>query len=486
MYACASLTDDTVVRRAVCFCHRPEIQTLTNRINADLSRRGFVVGMAASIATLGLPFGARAQSASPAPARPSLFTNVRLFDGKSASLRDGMYLLVEANRIKGIGTGTPATPEGAQVINCGGRVLMPGLIDAHWHSMFAALPLPVLLQGNIGYIHLAAAGEAERTLMRGFTTVRDLGGPAFAFKQAIDEGLVTGPRIYPCGAMITGSGGHGDLRPLSEVPRNPGVPSFVEKSGAAAIVDSPDEIRLRVREQLTQGASQVKLVAGGGVSSPRSPLDLTTLTEAELRAGVEVARDWNTYVAAHAYASNTVQRALAAGVQCIEHAHLMDETTATMMADKGAWLSIQPFLSEEDTGALTGPNRVAALQVFAGTDSAYKLAKKHKIKTAFGSDMLFAPTLARRQGTMLAHLTQWYSNSEILTMATSVNAQLLGLSGPRNPYPGKLGVLEEGAYADMLLVDGNPLDNLALLATPETSLLIVMKDGRIHKNTLKA
>lgn len=486
MYACASLTDDTVVRRAVCLCHRPEVQTLTNRINADLSRRGFVVGMAASIASLGLPFRALAQSASPAAPRPVMFTNVRLFDGKSASLRDGMYLLVEANRIKGVGTGTPAAPEGAQVINGGGRVLMPGMIDAHWHAMFAALPLPVLLQGNIGYIHLAAAGEAERTLMRGFTTVRDLGGPAFAFKQAIDEGLVVGPRIYPSGAMITGSGGHGDLRPLSEVPRAPGVPSFVEKTGAAAIVDSPDEIRLRVREQLTQGASQVKLVAGGGVSSPRSPLDLTTLSEAELRAGVEVARDWNTYVAAHAYAPTTVQRALAAGVQCIEHAHLMDETTAKMMADKGVWLSIQPFLTEEDTGVLTGPNRVAALQVFAGTDNAYKLAKKHKIKTAFGSDMLFAPALARRQGTMLAHLTRWYSNSEILTMATSVNAQLLGLSGPRNPYPGKLGVLEEGAYADMLLVDGNPLDNIALLATPETSLLIVMKDGKIHKNTLKA
>jgi imidazolonepropionase-like amidohydrolase len=259
----------------------------------------------------------------------------------------------------------------------------------------------------------------------------------------------------------------------------------VESTGAASIVDSPDEIRLRVREQLTQGASHIKLVGGGGVSSPRSPLDLTTLTEAEVRAGVEVARDWNTYVAVHAYAPATVQRAIAAGVQCIEHAHLMDETTARMMADKGVWLSTQPFLSEEDTGPLTGPNRVAALQVFAGTDNTYKLARKHKIKTAFGSDMLFSAALAQRQGTMLTHLTRWYSNSEILTMATSVNAQLLGLSGPRNPYPGKLGVLEEGAYADLLLVDGNPIENITLLANPETSLLIVMKDGKIHKNLLK-
>lgn len=486
MYACASLTGDSEVSRAICLCHRPEIQGLTQRISADLSRRGFVAGMAASLAALGLPFKASAQPAAASPQKPVLLTNFRLFDGKGATLRDGLHLVVEGNRIKSVGSGAPVAPEGAQTIDCGGRVVMPGLIDAHWHSLFAALPLNVLLQGNIGYIHLAASGEAERTLLRGFTTVRDLGGPAFAFKQAIDEGLLPGPRIYPSGAMITGSGGHGDMRPLSDVPRMPGTLSSMEQTGAAAIVDSPDEIRLRVREQLTQGASQIKLVGGGGVSSPRSPLDLTTLSEAELRAGVDVARDWNTYVTVHAYAPTTVQRAIAAGARCIEHAHLMDDATARMMADKGVWLSIQPFLSDEDTGPLTGVNRVAALQVFAGSDNAYKLAKKYKIKTAFGSDMLFSAALARRQGIMLTHLSRWYSNSEILTMATSANAELLAMSGPRNPYPGKLGVIEDGAFADLLLVDGNPLENIALLADPERSLLIVMKDGKIHKNTLKA
>jgi imidazolonepropionase-like amidohydrolase len=297
---------------------------------------------------------------------------------------------------------------------------------------------------------------------------------------------VPGPRIYPSGAMITGTGGHGDLRPLSDVPRSPGGPlSFTERSGAAAIVDSADEIRLRVREQLMQGASQIKLVGGGGVSSPRSPLDLTTLTEPEVRAAVEVATDWNTFVTVHAYAPRTIQRAIAAGAKCIEHAHLMDESTARMMADKGVWLSIQPFLSEEDTTPLTGPSRVAALQVFAGTDNAYKLAIKHKIKTAFGSDMLFSPALATRQGTMLAHLARWYSNAEILTMATATNAELLGLSGPRNPYPGKLGVVEEGAFADLLLVDGNPIEDINLIANPERNLLVIMKDGKLYKNALK-
>jgi imidazolonepropionase-like amidohydrolase len=246
------------------------------RIGADLSRRGFVAGMTASAAVLGLPRRVSAQPASAQPSRSILFTNFRLFDGKSGSLREGLRLLVEGNRIKAIVTGNPAAPDGAQMIDCGGKVLMPGLIDAHWHALFAALPISTVLAGDIGYIHLAASAEAERTLMRGFTTVRDLGGPVFAFKQAIDEGLIPGPRIYPSGAMITGTGGHGDLRPLSDVPRSPGgTLSFTEQSGAAAIVDGPDEIRLRVREQLMQGASQIKVVGGGGVSTPRSPLDLT-------------------------------------------------------------------------------------------------------------------------------------------------------------------------------------------------------------------
>jgi imidazolonepropionase-like amidohydrolase len=485
MFSCTSLSDTSLASHTGCLCHRSEIRSATWRINADLSRRGFVAGTGASIASLGLPLRASAQPASATPPRPILFTNFRLFDGSSSTLRDGLRLLVDGKRIQGVAEGDPMAPDGARVIDCGARTLMPGLIDAHWHALFAALPVATLLAGDIGYIYLVASAEAERTLMRGFTTVRDLGGPIFAFKQAIDEGLVPGPRIYPSGAMITGSGGHGDLRPLSDVPRSPGgPPSFTEQSGAVAIVDSPDEIRLRVREQLMQGASQIKLVGGGGVSSPRSPLDLTTLAEPEMRAAVGIAEDWNTYVTVHAYAPPTIQRAIAAGARCIEHAHLMDEATAKVMADQGVWLSTQPFLSEEDTVPLTGPSRVAALQVFAGTDNTYELAIKHKIKTAFGSDLLFSDVMATRQGMMLTHLTRWYSNAEILTMATATNAELLGLSGPRNPYPGKLGVVEEGAFADLLLVDGNPIEDIALLADPDKNLLLIMKDGRIYKDTL--
>jgi imidazolonepropionase-like amidohydrolase len=285
--------------------------------------------------------------------------------------------------------------------------------------------------------------------------------------------------------MITTSGGHGDLRPLQDIPRTPGGPvSSVEETGGAMIADGADEVRLRVREQLLQGASQIKLVGGGGVSSPRTALDMTTFSESELRAGIETARDWNTYVAVHAYAPQTVQRAIAAGAQCIEHAHLMDEATAKLMAEKDVWLSIQPFLSDADTGVLSGQSRINQLQVFAGADTAYGLAKSHNIKTAFGSDLLFSNQLASRQGLMLTHLTRWHGAAEILTMETATNGELLALSGPRNPYPGKLGVIEKGAHADLLVVAGDPLQDIALLAAPATSLKLIMKGGVIYKDAL--
>ncbi|MGL4291118.1 MAG: amidohydrolase family protein [Phreatobacter sp.] len=486
MFSCTPVETATTAGHLGCLCHRPEIRSLNRRISADLSRRGFVAGMAGSIAALGLPKFAGGQSAAvpPPPSRPVLFINSRLFDSKSGSLRQGLGLLVEGSTIKAVADGNPAAPDGARVIDCGGRVLMPGLIDAHWHSLFAALPPQVLSGADIGYVHLAAAAEAERTLLRGFTTVRDLGGPAFALKAAIDEGLVSGPRIYPCGAMITATAGHGDLRELAELPRVGGTLSRIEQVGGSIMVDSPDQLRMRVREQLLQGASQIKLVGSGGVSSPRSPLDAATLTAPELRAAVEAAEDWGTYVTVHAYTPLTVQRAIAAGARCIEHGHLMDDATAGLMAEKNIWLSMQPFLSDADSVPLTGPSRTRQLQVFAGTDGTYALARKHGLRTAFGSDLLFSPVLAMRQGTMLTHLARWYTAPEVLAMATATNAELLGLSGPRNPYPGKLGVIETGAFADLLLVDGNPLENITLMQDPGRNLLLIMKDGRIHKDAL--
>jgi imidazolonepropionase-like amidohydrolase len=225
-------------------------------------------------------------------------------------------------------------------------------------------------------------------------------------------------------------------------------------------------------------------VGSGGVSSPRSPLDSVTYTEPEIHAAVQVTADWNTIVTVHAYEPKAVQRAISAGARCIEHAHLMDDPTAAIMAERGVWLSTQPFLTEEDQLPQSGEAREKMLQVFGGTDKTYKLAIKHGIKTAFGSDLLFSATLARRQNTMLTHLTRWYSNAALLKQVTAANGELLALSGLRNPYPGKLGVIEQGAFADLLVVNGNPLEDITLIAKPETGFAIIMKDGTIYKNTL--
>src|SRR3954468_13252022 len=267
----------------------------------------------------------------------TLFNNVRVFDGKGTSLSEPTNVLVRGNLIERISP-TPIPVDRSAtttIVDGGGRTLMPGLIDNHWHAMLARAP-PADSFGDVGFNNLAAGDEATDTLMRGFTTVRDVGGPVFGLKRAIDEGIVKGPRIYPSGAIITVTSGHGDFRQPTDLPRTiGGMLTRMEQVGGAMIADSPDEVRVRAREQLMQGASQVKLTAGGGVSSPFSPVDVTTFTEAELRAAVEAAENWGTYVAAHAFTPAAIQRAVAAGVRCIEHAHLMDEATAKLMAEKG-------------------------------------------------------------------------------------------------------------------------------------------------------
>ena len=433
----------------------------------------------------GLAVPLSAQTPSPAS---TVIQNVRIFDGTSGQLSGLSHVLVRGNRIERIAS-TPITSDrraDTVLIDGGGRTLMPGLIDMHWHTMLVRPTPATLLTADIGYLNLLAGAEATATLLRGFTTVRDLGGPAFGLKRAIDEGIIAGPRIYPSGAIITITSGHGDFRQPFELPRVLGAPqSRGEQVGAAMIADSPDEVRVRVREQLLQGASQIKLTAGGGVASPHSPLDASTFTEAELRAAVEAAENWGTYVTVHAYTPASIQRAIGAGVKCIEHGHLMDEPTAKLIAEKGIWLSTQAFPDEmADAFPPGSTERAKALEVFAGTDRTFTLAKKYKIKTAFGTDILFSPRLAPRHGELLTKLVRWYSPAEVLVMATRTNAQLLALSGNRNPYPGKLGVVEEGALADLLLVDGNPIEDIKLIEDPVKNFVLIMKDGQIYKNTL--
>ncbi len=417
-----------------------------------------------------------------------LISNVNIFNGVDEEITLA-NILISGNLITTVSSDPiPEPAEGeTRMIDGQGYFLMPGLIDAHVHTMFQGIPMLAGLSSDLGYVTLVAASQAEKQLMRGFTSVRDMGGASFSLKKSIDQGLFPGPRIYPSGATISQTGGHGDFGLPTDVPRQIGGQlSYVERAGMTIIADGADQVLMRAREQLRQGASQVKVMAGGGVSSNYDPIDVAQYTEPEIRAAVLAAENWGTYVAVHAYTPRAIRTALDAGVRCIDHGQLIDEETMQLLAEKGAWLSMQPFIDEGDSRFPEGsPNRQKQLQMYSGTDNAYALAKKYQVKLAFGTDILFSAQAAARQNSHLLRMERWFTPYEILRMATSTNAQLLALSGPRNPYSAApLGVIKEGAYADILIIRGNPLENLEVLADPENNMVVIIKDGKIYKDTL--
>lgn len=446
-----------------------------------------LIGLMARVGFAQTPSVSGTQTQSPAAV---VFENVRIFDGTADQLTGPANVLVVGNKIQTISTSpiNPIQDTSVTRIEGGGRVLMPGLIDAHVHLFMETSTEQDLLAATAApeRLLLQAQENATAMLMRGFTSGRDVGGPAFELKRSIDRGAVPGPRIWPSGAIISQTSGHGDFRQLSDLPRTPTSElSLAEKFGVGAIADGVPEVLRRTREQLMQGASQIKLAAGGGVSSQFDPIDVSQYTEDELRAAVEAAEDWNTYVTVHAYTPRSIQKAIRAGVKCIEHGQLMDEETARIIAQNDVWLSMQPFLDDEDANPKSDPEgRAKQLLVAEGTDRAYNLAKQYRIKTAWGTDTLFNPEGAARQGAKLAKMVRWYTPAEVLRMATSTNAELLAMSGPRNPYPGKLGIVQAEALADLLLVDGDPLENIQLVADPQSSFVVIMKDGIIYKNRL--
>lgn len=469
-----------------CLCGAPETQAAMQRIEADLNRRQFLGGSAAVLgmfAGFGLaPRELRAQT----PGRPVVLTNLRYFDGTTLSMQTGRDIVVEGGRI----TGLPATgtgPTEAEIIDCGGRAVTPGLIDCHWHATLASVSQLAALTQDIAFVHLVAGQEAGATLMRGFTTVRDTGGPVFGLKLAIDNGVVTGPRIFPSGAMISQTSGHGDFRLLNTLPRMPGSEAdYTERTGVAAIADGADEVLRRTREQLMKGASQIKIMAGGGVTSLYDPLDASQYLQEEMEAAVRAAADWGTYVCAHVYTPAGIQRALRAGVKSIEHGQLADLETARMMRDEGAWWSIQPFLQDEDSNPRSNPQQQQkADEVAQGTVRAFEMGRAEGVNMAFGTDVLMNPGGSRSQGRQLAKLARFMSPLEALSMATGKAGELLALSGPRDPYQGRLGVIAEGAHADILVWDGDPETDLAFLDNPSTTLRLVMKGGRVFKETLQ-
>ncbi|HET8801133.1 MAG TPA: amidohydrolase family protein [Marinobacter sp.] len=483
-YKASSLSNDH--SHGGCQCGSPLLSRFHERMMADINRREFIGGMAGVMAMfVGLHAPSVLSEKPKGGSRPLLLKNLKLFDGTGGPLRHGTAVRVKNGRIEAI-VSSGIDPGDAEVIDCEGRVVMPGLIDAHWHTTLAAISQVEAMTSDAGYVHLVAAREAERTLMRGVTSVRDVGGPAFALKKAIDKGIVSGPRIFPAGAMISQTSGHGDFRMRREVPRGSASPlSEQERQGVAAIADGEAEVLRRTREQLMLGASQIKLMAGGGVASVYDPLDSTQFTERELRAAVDAAGDWGTYVAVHVYTPRGIQRALRVGVKSIEHGQLADEESVRMMAGEGAWWSLQPFLQDEDSNVYPdAERRESQRKVAEGTVRAYEMAQRFDVKTAWGTDILFSPQNTHNQLRHLAKLTRFYDPLTALAMATGHNGELLALSGPRAPYSGTLGRIEPGALADLLVVDGDPEKTLDFLNDPDNNLRLIMKGGHVHKNSL--
>ena len=428
-----------------------------------------------------LPAFAHAQAPAGEAEAELLFREVRVLDTARGTLGAPTDVLVRGNRIAAIGDGARPTAS-ARVIEGHGRTLMPGLIDVHWHSTFTALSQADLLAPDASPEKLAAtvATESARTLLRGFTSVRDAGGPIFELKAAIDAGKMPGPRIWPSGAFVSQTSGHGDLRqPHERSRRFFGKPSMAEEMGATFIADGRDEVLTAVRENLRMGASQIKLMAGGGTSSAYDPVDVTQYTFDEMRAAVEAAEDWGTYVTVHAYTVRAVRRAIEAGVKCIEHGQLLDEDTLKLMAERGIWLSTQTLrASTEDMDPLRREKRKPVIEGQARTIAA---AKRSGVRMAWGTDFLFDPALNVEQNAYILLLREWFTPAEILKMVTHDNAELLALSGLRSPYQGRLGVVGAGGLADLLLVEGNPLTDLEVVADPERNFVVIVKDGRIVK-----
>ena len=415
----------------------------------------------------------------------TLITNARIFDGVNEKLIDG-DLLIENNLIKQAG-GKIKAPKGATVIDAAVKTVIPGLIDAHWHVNYAAVPASILLTGDMSEIAIIGFLEAEKTLLRGFTTVRDLGGNPFAIKKLTDTGKYPGPRIFASGPPISQTAGHFDFNLKNDHPKNTSDPlNYWQRNGIVMTADGIPEVILRVRENLRMGATQIKIAVGGGVSSNYDDLDVQEFIFEEIKAAVDVAESWNTYVAAHIFTDEAVQHAIKAGVKSIEHGFLVSDETLKMMKDNDVWLSVQPIFNDGDYATFENAySQEKFNRVTTGTDRVYKKAKEIGVKMAFGTDSAFDPEAPTKQGKMLTKMGNYFTPYEALKMATSTNAELIELCGPRNPYrDGDLGVIKEGAYADLILVDGNPLEDLNLVADPENNFVVIMKDGKVYKNTL--
>jgi len=446
-----------------------------------------------------LASAAMAQESKEAPAQV-LFTNVNIFDGKSDALTTGMNVLVEGNKVTAISKDAIPTNVGATVITGGGRTLMPGLIDNHVHLMLNGKGL-LDIEANQTWEDLAINGVAmaKLYLMEGFTTVRDMGGANGGLTRAINAGIIIGPRVYPSGAFIGGRGGHADFALFSSLP---GRETQMSRLNLSIEANGADQVLQAARNNFRQGASQVKIMQTGGVASLFDPWQLNGMTVDEIKAAVQIANDYQSYVAAHSYTKKAMLRALDLGVKTIEHGFMFDGDVAKMMGEKGAYMTtnltaFSPLLA--DIGALNDPRNQYKLKTAQAAFGNYlDNVRKYKPKRGHQTDCVGnAPTCVKQIAYEKYLNGHFFGNHAALVSMTSIGGEIAALSGPvMNPYPEtKLGVIEKGTTADILLLDGNPLEDLSTIGAVEKwfdapardgvkTIRIIMKDGVIYKNTL--
>jgi imidazolonepropionase-like amidohydrolase len=447
-------------------------------------------------AALALPTALLAAAAEEekAPVR-ILFTNVNVFDGFEDTLQKGMSVLVEGNFIKEVGRSISAP--GAIIVNGEGRTMTPGLIDMHQHVMLNPPEGTAAYQtrwddaagGAFAHHHLV-----NNMLLKGITTVRDIAGDPLDIAKAIDMGHLPGPRIYSAGGAISQTGGHGDWAGRNVPPELlANHTDMSQRTQNTWVVDGPDEVTKAVRLNLRRGAAFIKIMGGGGVASEFDPLEIMGLAKDEVARAVEIAADNGTYVATHAYHDDSYNRLLDLGVRSFEHGFLVTEPTVKRMASMGedvVW-SFQCFMSINSFGSyesmppfFTHEQKAKGVAVGKGARNAARMMNEHGVFMIGGSDM-FSPGLVERiKEDLTCNVTAGFSPAQALKHWTGNAGIVLKWSGPKDPYPTyELGTIKEGAYADILLWDGNPLDDIELILD-EDKLHFIMKDGLVYKNIM--
>ena len=417
-------------------------------------------------------------SAAASTAGRQAIVNARLFDSATGTLRPHATVVMDGDRITGVNH-EPVQVDGAQVIDAGGRVLLPGLIDAHVHVVAASHDLVGLAMQPASLVGAQSSHIMRGMLHRGFTTVRDAAGADFGLQEAAARGLYEGPRLYIAGHPISQTGGHADMRPKGVG----GQGMFCSCAGlglVGAIADGVGEVRRAVREQVRNGANHIKIMAGGGVSSPTDPIDGTQFSMEELRAAVEEAEAANLYALAHAYSPRAVTRAVQAGVRSIEHGNLIDEATARVMKSHGAYLvpTLATYAALAEEGQRLGWS-AAMLDKLQGVHNrgveAVKIARAEGVPVVFGTDLL--GHMHSRQSSEFVLRSAALTATEVLQSATITAARLMGQER-------FIGQIVPGAWADLLLVDGDPTQDLTVLADPARNIRLLMQGGRTVHNSL--